>query len=131
MSFFSGRDGSLYANGVRLARVADWSLSSTVEALETTNLGQYNRTYRSGLKSSSGSCSIWYHDNDPVPLLQRVIHTGEATDIDIVQLSLRWGQKKIDVNALITNANLACQVGAVMQAQLSFNVTGDFQEVEL
>ena len=116
---------------MRLARVSNWSLSSTVEALETTDLGQDDRTYRSGLKGSTGSCSIWYHDKDPVPLLKRVVHTGEAKDTDIVRFSLRWGQQKIDVDALITNANLACQVGAVMQAQLSFNIIGDFQEVEL
>ena len=59
------------------------------------------RSYTPGLKSASGSCNVWYHDDDPAPLLSRVIQAGAATDSDIVRLSLRWGQKKIDVDAPI------------------------------
>ena len=129
--YFSGRDGSLYAEGVRLARVSNWSLSSTVEALETTDLGMDERSYTPGLKSASGSCSIFYHDHDPEPLLKRVVKTGAATDSDIVRLSLRWGTKKIDVDALITQASLTCAVGSVMEVALSFSVTGNYQELDL
>ena len=131
MAFFSGRDGSLYADGVRVARVSDWSLSSSVEALETTDLGMNERSYTPGLKSASGTCNVFYHNDDPVPLLKRVVQAGAATDADIVRLSLRWGQKKIDVDALITQAGLSCQVGSVMQAAISFNVTGNYQDIEL
>ena len=131
MAFFSGRDGSLYADGVRVARVSDWSLSSSVEALETTDLGMNERSYTPGLKSASGTCNVFYHNDDPVPLLKRVVQAGAATDTDIVRLSLRWGKKKIDVDALITQAGLSCQVGSVMQAAISFNVTGNYQDIEL
>ena len=131
MAFFSGRDGSLYADGVRVARVSDWSLSSSVEALETTDLGMNERSYTPGLKSASGTCNVFYHNDDPVPLLKRVVQAGAATDADIVRLSLRWGQKKIDVDVLITQAGLSCQVGSVMQAAISFNVTGNYQDIEL
>ena len=132
MAFFSGRDGSLYADGVKLARVSNWSLSSTVEALEVTDLGDDSRDYTPGLKSATGSASIFYYDDAPVPLLQHVIKTGPVTDAtDKVALSLRWGNKKIDVNAIMTSASLTCQVGAVMQADIDFSVCGDYSDVVL
>ena len=94
---------------MRVARVSDWSISSSVEALETTDLGMNERSYTPGLKSASGTCNVFYHDDDAAPLLSRVIQTGAANDSDIVRLSLRWGKKKIDVDALITQAGLSCQ----------------------
>lgn len=128
---YSGRDGSLYADGVRVARVSNWALSSSVETLETTHLGSDEKTYIPGLKSAQGTCSIFYHDDDPVPLLKRVLTTDGVSESDVVRLSLRWGKKKVDIDAIITKADLTCQVGAVMQAALGFTVTGNYQDLAL
>ena len=129
--FYSGRDGSLIADGVRIARVSDWSLSSSVEALETTDLGMNERTYTPGLKSANGTCTVFYHDDDPKLLLNRVIKTGGTSDADQIKLSLVWGNKKINFEALITQASLSCQVGAVMQVSISFNMTGNYESLRL
>jgi len=131
MAFHSGRDGSLWVDGTRLARVSNWSLSAQVEALEVTDLGANERSYTPGLKSASGTAAIFYHDDAPKALLEKVLKTGAATDSDVVRLSLRWGQKKVDVDAVITSSELACQVGSVMQANIGFTVTGDYAALEL
>lgn len=131
MGFFSGRDGSLYVDGVRVARVSNWSLSSSVETLEVTDLGANERSFTPGLKSATGSASIFYHDDAPASLLSKVIKTGPATDADVVLISLRWGQKKVDVNAIVSQSEISCQVGSVMQANISFQVTGNYADVDL
>ena len=131
MAFSSGRDGSLYVDGTKVARVSNWSLSGSVEALEVTNLGDNERSFTPGLKSSQGSATIFYYDDAPKVLISKVFKTGAATDADMVQLSLRWSKKKIDVNAFITQADVSCQVGSVMQANISFQVTGNYKELEL
>lgn len=131
MAFHSGRDGSLYVDGIRLARVAGWSLSGSVETLEVTNLGDSERNYIPGLKSAQGSATIFYHDDAPVKLLSKIFKTGAATEADKVRLSLRFGTKKVDVDAYINKADFSCQVGSVMQAAISFTVTGDYQALEL
>ncbi len=130
-SFYSGKDGSLFVGQTRVARVSNWSLSASVEALEVTDLGQSERSYTPGLKSATGACSIFYYEDAPVELVSKVIKTGPAVEDDVVRLSLRWGPKKIDIDAYITKADIACQVGSVMQAQISFTITGDYQEVVL
>lgn len=132
MSYYSGRDGSLFLGDQRVAKVANWSLSSNVEALETTSLGDNERNYTPGLKSATGSASIFYYDEAPSALLAHVIQTGAVTDVDdMVGLSLRWGDKRIDVDVYLTSAQLQSQVGAVMQASISFQVSGDYQQVVL
>ena len=132
MSYFSGRDGSLYVDGTRMARVANWTLSASVEALETTSLGDNERNYTTGLKSATGTAAVFYYDEAPVPLLEKVIKTGAANDADdIVTLSLRWSDKKVDFQAIVTAAQLTAQVGAVMQANISFTVTDNYQDIAL
>lgn len=131
MAFTSGRDGSLYVDGTKVARVSNWSLSGSVETLEVTNLGDNERNYTPGLKTSQGTASIFYYDDAPKILISKVFKTGAATDADMVQLSLRWGKRKIDVNAFITQADVSCQVGSVMQANVSFQVTGEYAALEL
>ena len=131
MAFHSGRDGSLYVDGIRLARVAGWSLSGSVETLEVTNLGDNERNYIPGFKSAQGSATIFYHDDAPAKLLSKVFKTGAATEADKVRLSLRFGTKKVDFDAYINNADFSCQVGSVMQAAIGFTVTGDYQALEL
>ena len=129
--YYSGRDGSLWVDGIRMGRVKDWALNATVEALETTDLGSEAKTYTPGLKSATGSCSILYHDDDPIPLLSKVINGGAPSDKDIVRLKLGWGEKKIEVDALIAQASLSSTVGAVMTVAISFSVTGDYKAVRL
>ena len=131
MGFLSGKDGSITCAGNRLAKVASWTLSSQVEALETTSLADTARDYTAGIKSANGSCAIWYYDDAPESLLSKVVKTGEATDADIVEMTLGFGPNSVSFKALITNAELAMAVGQVMQAQLQFNVCGDMTGVTL
>ena len=131
MGFLTGRDGSITYAGKKLAKVASWSLSSQVEALETTSLADTARNYTTGIKSASGSCAIWYYDDAPESLLSKVIKTGEATDADIVEMTLGFGANAVSFKALITNAELSMAVGAVLQAQVQFNACGDMTDVKL
>lgn len=129
--YFSGRDGSLWVDGTRLGRVANWSLSSSVETLEVTDLGANERSYVPGLKSATGSATLFYYDDSPKALLSKVIRTSAPSEADVVRLSLRWGTKKVDVNAIVDKADISCQVGNVMQAAVSFTVTGNYADVVL
>lgn len=131
MSYFSGRDGSLYVGGTQIARVQNWSISNTVDALEVTDLGDGARNYVPGLKSATGSATIFYYLDTPAALLSRVIRTTSTSESDIVSMSLRWGTKRLDFNAVVTQGDVTCNTGEVMQAQINFTVTGDMTTVTL
>jgi hypothetical protein len=131
MAYISGKDGSITYDGVKLAKVANWTLSSQVEALEVTSLADTARDYTPGLKSATGSCAVWYYDDAPVSLLEKVIRTDTPTDADKLTMKLGYGTNSITFECLITGAELSMVVGEVLQAQLSFQVCGDMTGVDL
>ena len=131
MSYLTGRDGSITYAGVKLAKVASWSLSSQVEALEVTSLADAARDYTPGLKSASGSCSIWYYGDNAKALLSKVIRTDAPSDADKVSMTLGFGAKSVTFQALLTSCELQMAVGTVMQASLQFQCCGEMSAVVL
>jgi len=126
MAVFSGKDGTLQWQNATVARVRNWSLQSTLDALEVTNLGNDARAYVPGLKSATGSCTIFYHDDNSTlrGMLDNIITTGTPSS---GILDLKWGGRNIEMTALITSANITCSTGEVMTADLSFQMTGDYR----
>lgn len=131
MSYYSGRDGRLFVGTTNVARVQNWSISSTVDTLETTDLGSSAREYVPGLKNATGSATIFYYDDVPKTLLSKVIKTDEVTTDDVVTMSLQWGEKKLGFKAIVTQGDITCSTGEVMQAQISFTVNGHMSTVTL
>ena len=124
MTYYSGKDGALTYAGVTVAKVGNWSVSSTVETLDVTNLSLSDRAFVPGLRSSTGSATIFYHDQAPVPLLSRILKTAGVTETDILTIRLGWGVNAIESACIITSAELSCAVGEVMQATIQFQFTG-------
>ena len=129
MTYYSGKDGTLTYNGSSVAKVSNWSISSTVDTLETTVLTESDRSYVPGLRTISGSATIFYYDEPNVPaapksLLERIIKPGAVSESDILVIKLGWGTKFIQGDCIITSAELNCAVGEVMQATIQFQFTG-------
>jgi hypothetical protein len=93
MTYYSGKDGTLTYNGSQVAKVSNWSVSSTVDTLETTVLTESDRSYVPGLRTISGSATVFYYDNAPVSLLDRVVKTAVVSESDILAIKLGWGTK--------------------------------------
>jgi len=68
MAYYSGLDGELLirqGNAFHtLGKVRNWSFSQSQAVLETTALGDTDRTLVDGVRSLSGSCSLFYYSND-------------------------------------------------------------------
>lgn len=123
MTYYSGKDGTLTYNGTAVAKVSNWSISATVDTLETTVLTESDRSYVPGLRTVSGSATIFYYDDAAKPLLERIIKTGAVSESDILVIKLGWGTKLIQGACIITSAELNCAVGEVMQASIQFQFT--------
>ena len=130
MAVFSGQDGVLVFNDRTQVRVRNWSFTSNVDTLETTDLGRDSRKYVAGLKTATATCTIMYHnDNNTLrDILNTAVKTGAPTSH---RLELRWDDKDLDFEAFITSVNVTCSVGEVMTADLSFQMTGDYLTIDL
>ena len=124
MTYYSGKDGTLTYNSSSVAKVSNWSISATVDTLETTVLSESDRSYVPGLRTMSGSATIFYYDDAPKSLLERIIKTTAVSESDILIIKLGWGAKFIQGDCIITSAELNCAVGEVMQATIQFQFTG-------
>jgi hypothetical protein len=106
MTYYSGKDGTLTYNGSSVAKVSNWSISATVDTLETTVLTESDRSYVPGLRTISGSATVFYYDDAPKSLLERVVKTAVVSESDILTIKLGWGTKYIQGSCIITSAEL-------------------------
>jgi len=130
MTYYSGKDGTLTYNGSSVAKVSNWSFSSSVDALETTAISDSDRSYVPGLRQFGGSATIFYYDDAPKTLLERIVSTSAVSE-SAVAIKLGWGSKYVQGNVIITSGELNCAVGEVMQATIQFQFTGALTGVTL
>ena len=147
MGFYSGRDGELYIGNQttsKAAKIQSWSFSSSMAVLETTSMGDTDRTLKSGVRSFSGSCRLFYYVSDTTSsssssningLIDAAIKAGgsagdgENTESSEVVLKLRLttgstDQRDIQFSAFITGVSMSTAVGEVASADITFEANG-------
>ena len=137
---YTGRDGRLLIDGVEQIKVTNWQVTGALEMLETTSLGESQRTYTPGVQEFSGSATLLYYNdgtgrNDAALALRKVLRVSGVSDGDTVDMRLRLveGSTTHDVRltTYITSVSFGASVGEVSSAQISFQGTGALQEVTL
>jgi len=149
--FFSGSQGQLLIDGVAAARVSGWSMSSSLGLLDTTSLEDTDRTTAPGVRSTTGSCTLFYYApnpgetsrNDASVLINKLVKSklasqqpGQASESESVTLRLRVKDgsttgKFIEVNAYLTSVELRMAVGEVLSASVAWEANGAPVEVNL
>lgn len=137
---YTGKDGRLLLNDVEQVKVTNWSLTGNLEMLETTGLGDSQRTYAPGVQEFSGSATLLYYNdgtgrNDAATALRNLLRTTGVSDSNTVDMRLRLieGSTNHDVRltAYITSVTFGASVGEVSSAQISFQGTGALTAVTL
>ena len=130
---YTGIDGALYADDVKIARVSDWSFSAQADTLETTSLGDYARDYVYGVQSFSGSATIFYYENNSSAiegnaLLSDVIRTSQTPTkpTHALELQFRNGSvnRSVKFMCALNSVQVAASTGEIITAQISFTVCG-------
>jgi len=137
---YTGRDGRLLLDGTEQIKVASWSLSGALEVLETTTLGDSQRTYVPGVQEFNGNASLLYYTNndsrnDAAAALKKVLRTTGVNAADTVTLVLRLTDgvtnSDVQLTAYITNVSFGATVGEVSRADITFQATGPLSAVTL
>lgn len=130
MTVFTGSSGTLVFNGQTQVRVRNFSVTSNVDTLETTDLGDDARSYIAGLKTATATCTIMYHNDNTT--LRNILNTAITTTTPTShRLELQWSGKDLDFTAFITSVNISNSVGEVVTADVSFQMTGDYLTIDL
>ena len=137
---FTGKDGRLLLDGVEQIKVTNWSLTGNLEMLETTSLGDSQRSYCPGVQDFSGSATLLYYNdgagrNDAASALRKVLRIDGVTQGNTVDMRLRLmeGSSNHDVRltTYITSVSFGASVGEVSSAQINFQGTGALTAVTL
>jgi hypothetical protein len=125
MAVLTGTSGELRYRGNRVGKCREFSLDISRDALETTVLGQWDRTYIEGIRGATGSTTVLYDRDDAATrqLVNSVFRNSDgAQPIDLV-LSTAIGAE-LKVNAIVTGVSTPVSVGAVIACSVSFQVSG-------
>ena len=60
---FTGKDGRLLLDGVEQIKVTNWSMTGSLEMLETTSIGDNQRSYAPGVQEFNGSATLLYYND--------------------------------------------------------------------
>lgn len=155
MPFFTGTDGSLsialqsaepntdgsLPNETPIAKTKSWSFSTATEVLDTSSLGDTDRTHRVGLRSATGTADIHYYttQNNLGNITQLLNYalgdrdpgSGGISEDGPEKFTIKFkigrsGNKNryIICAVTITNLQITSSVGEITNATLSFAVSG-------
>ncbi|CAB4148018.1 hypothetical protein UFOVP431_81 [uncultured Caudovirales phage] len=158
MGFYTGRSGRLFLTpflteapapvaSQAVLRIRDWSISTSLELLETTTIDAAVKTYTPGMVSSTGSATVMYYRREPgdigiqfEQMLGKIMKTTKegVTESDRIGMVLRAGSQlnagqsiKDDIafNAYITESGITVGTGELTSVSISFTVDGPFVEL--
>lgn len=125
MAVLTASYAELRWNGQRVAKVRDLSLDISKDALETTSLGDTDRTYVEGVRGTSGSGTVLYDNKDggTVNLLNTIFTT--KTNLDALTLSLNTTQGiQFEAPVVLTNVGAQISTGEVISCSIQFQLSG-------
>lgn len=125
MAIITGANGEMRYNNMRVAKCREFSLDISRDALETTTLGDYDRTYIEGIRGATGTATILYdeYDGTATQLLNNVFtDSSSAAPISLV-LNTSTG-KRLAASAFLTQVGVPVSVGEVVACSISFQITG-------
>lgn len=120
---YTGANGSFTINGYT-GVVRNATVDISRDALETTNLGDYSRTYTPGLIGATGSATFIYESEIKSNLITNVLNTTASRDTPIaVVLTVGTGQT-LSGNVFVTQVGTSVSVGDVTSTNVAFQFTG-------
>ena len=141
--FYCGKEGELFIDGTKVAKVRSWSFTMNQAVLETVSLEDTDRTIIHGTRSYTGSASVYYYQETAgggagqlSTLINNIIKTGNTsggtastTESTAMLFSFRIKDgstlgRVITVQAIPTSFSITNAVGEVTAADISFEVNG-------
>lgn len=142
--FQSGTNGQLFIDGVAAAKVASWSLNTSLGLLDTTTLGDTDATSTPGIRTNTGSCRLFYYSpvvgtNSASVLINKLLKSGsDGVAPEPEQVTLRLAidvgtgtLRRVQGPVYLTSVQMTCAVGEVLSADCAFQVNGAWTEVVL
>ena len=126
MATFSGSDGVILVGTDQIAEVRSYSIDETMDTLEDTAMGDTSRTYKTSLKSFSGSADVFFDDTDTAG--QGALTVGSSVTLSVQFEGNTTGDHLMSGTVLITGRTISASFDGMVEASISFQGTGALTE---
>jgi hypothetical protein len=120
---YTGANGSFTINGYT-GVVRNATVDISRDALETTNLGNYSRTYTPGLIGATGNATFIYEAEIKGNLIANVLNTASSRETPIAVTLTVGTDQTLAGNVFITQVGTSVSVGDVTSTNVVFQFTG-------
>ena len=126
MAVKTAATAELQFRGAVIGKVRDVSLNINRDALETTGIGQADRTYAYGIRSTSGSGTLLYDSSDTATrnLMNQLLSDSQSLSSIKLVLDTATTLGTIEGNVVVTQVGVSVSVGDLVSVPINFNVSG-------
>jgi hypothetical protein len=126
MATFTGSDGVILVGTDQVAEIRSYSIDETMDTLEDTAMGDTSRTYKTSLKTFSGSADVFFDDTDTAG--QGALTVGSSVTLSVQFEGNTTGDHKLSGTALITGRTISASFDGMVEASISFQGSGALTE---
>ena len=125
MATHTGSEGTIKIGGDVVGELRSFSLESTAETIEDTSMGDANRSYKVGLKTFTGTASVFFDETDTA---QNALDAGAEITLNVYPEGASSGDTYYTGSAIVTGRTINSSFDGMVEMELSFQGNGALSE---
>jgi hypothetical protein len=125
MATHTGSEGTIKIGANTLGELRSFSLETTAETIEDTSMGDASRTYKVGLKTFTGTASVFFDETDTA---QPSLVAGAEITLNVYPEGASSGDTYYTGSAIVTGRTINSSFDGMVEAEISFQGTGALTE---
>jgi len=121
MATHTGSEGTIKVGTDTVGELRSFSLETTGDTIETSNMGTTARTYKAGLTAWSGTASLFWDELDTGQL---ALVLGTEIVIKVYPEGATAGDKYYTGSAIVTAKSVSASFDGLVESSISFQGTG-------
>ena len=121
MATHTGSEGLIKVGTDTVGELRSFSLETTSDTIETSNMGTTARTYKAGLTAWSGTASLFWDETDAG---QTALALGTEIVIKVYPEGATAGDKYYTGSAIVTAKSVSASFDGLVESSISFQGTG-------
>lgn len=122
MATHAGSEGTVKVGANAVAEIRSFSVSETADTIEDTTMGDTARTYKSSLKSFSGSMDVYWDETDTNG--QGALTVGSEVTIGFHPEGSTTGDTIYTGSAIVTGLTINSSFDGMVEASITLQGTG-------
>jgi predicted secreted protein len=121
MATHTGSEGLIKVGTDTVGELRSFSLETTADTIESSNMGTTARTYKAGLTAWSGTASLFWDELDAGQL---ALALGTEIVIKVYPEGATTGDKYYTGSAIVTAKSVSASFDGLVESSISFQGTG-------